>query len=171
MPNVWYIANGNKIITDEQWAQAGVSGSTVTWGPANGWSVDQSLFSEDQLTILDADPDFLLGQIGYRDLPEPPEGLSRLDPSYGYWVLTKQIRDEAFEAKESIPDDIAQAVPSMISDYVAENIGAGVVLGSTPGTVRVELFGETSDDFNPLPASWETLGKKTWYRRLPARKA
>ncbi|UJQ86697.1 esterase [Gordonia phage Jalebi] len=62
MANVWYIG-------DAQERTLTFGGSTFFWNKWNGWSINESAFTSQQLQELDADPGFLLGQTGPRTLP------------------------------------------------------------------------------------------------------
>lgn len=92
MPNVWYIGTpgGSRTITWQDWAGWGVQGDTVTWNAYNAWSLPHSMFSQDQLNILESDNEFLLGQEGPRLFPQP----DTLDEFYksGY-IYYQRIQD------------------------------------------------------------------------------
>ncbi|AWY06109.1 hydrolase [Gordonia phage Suzy] len=62
MPSVWYIGNA-----DERAVPFG--DQIFVWRDSNGWSLDESVFTNEQLNTLDADPSFLLGQNGPRENP------------------------------------------------------------------------------------------------------
>lgn len=93
MTNVWFIGSwGTRTITKEDWAGAGFVASTVTWSVDNGWSIDDTVFSSDQLLWLDADPGFLLGQTGPRVFPTPGPDLDNYSGSaYAYYRKIKDL--------------------------------------------------------------------------------
>ncbi|WNM65945.1 hypothetical protein SEA_BIRTHDAYBOY_4 [Gordonia phage BirthdayBoy] len=62
MANVWYIG-------DAQQRAYTFGANTFYWNVWNGWSLNESNFTADQLQELDADPGFLLGQTGPRTNP------------------------------------------------------------------------------------------------------
>lgn len=98
MPNVWFVGGnvqlgnvgGQRVISREDWASHGINADAVTWNHYNGWSVPHSVFSDDQLAILENDNEFLLGQEGPRLMPQP----TTLDEFYksGY-IYYKRIQD------------------------------------------------------------------------------
>lgn len=98
MPNVWFVGGnveignvgGQRVISRQDWASHGIDADTVTWNSYNGWSLPHSMFSSDQLAILQNDHEFLLGQEGPRLVPQP----KTLDEFYksGY-IYYKRIKD------------------------------------------------------------------------------
>lgn len=96
MTNVWFIGYQNeRTITAADWAANGIDAPTEEWNHDNGWAVPTTDFSSEQLALLDADSEFLLGQTGLRpgqytagEHPPVP-GKS----SAGYYEATKALFD------------------------------------------------------------------------------
>lgn len=61
MAVVWYVGLATtRIIDSTEWTRVGAAGSTKTWDATNGWSINQSAFTSDQLTFLGALNEFTL---------------------------------------------------------------------------------------------------------------
>jgi lysophospholipase L1-like esterase len=93
--SVWWIGEGtSRVISSADWLANGITADTVTWSAANGWSIPHSVFSLDQLNILGADSEFLMGQDGPR-LSRPPSNVAGYSESaYIYYRRIKDFHDD-----------------------------------------------------------------------------
>ncbi len=152
MTYVWWIGNGSsKTITSEQWLEQGIVADQVTWSAANGWSIQDSIFSGDQLDILSEDLEFLLGQTGPR-LHKPPmtTGDAR-DSAYVYAKRTKDLYDGM---PAYINSQVSAFVPSMTFGWgdAGEGMGVPLINGVPAGVPEPWPFAAYSGiTGNPLP--------------------
>ena len=93
MTNVWFVGNnGTRTISASDWLSVGIVAPTITWGPDNAWSIPDNIFTSQQLAILDADPEFLMGQTGPRTLPYfAGDGSNGLGSALAYYQATKDV--------------------------------------------------------------------------------
>lgn len=92
MPFVWYVGTSSyREITTQDWDEVGIIGPTYQWGADNGYAVDQSWFTPEQLGYLTVDPEFQVDKTGPRpDVPAPEDSVTRpykLDPAI-YKILS-----------------------------------------------------------------------------------
>lgn len=97
MPRVWYVGPyPYREITTADWDRVGQFGPHFQWSADNGWSIDQTQFTQGQLRYLDEDPEFLSGQEGLRpDTPAPEDSVIR--PYKVDATILKLVQD-AFKA-------------------------------------------------------------------------
>lgn len=100
MPNVWYIgASNERRIFNQVFRQS------------NGWAIDHTAFTPQQLVQLEADDSFLLNQDGLRTSPAPPPGgEDPHDPAFIYYEEVKRLYDLFVasydpDAEITIPDN------------------------------------------------------------------
>lgn len=95
MSDVWYVGDADsRTITAAQWAGNGITADTVVWSAENAWSVSESVFSSEQLALLDADANFSLGRSGPRLHPGPnptPVGVAALASAHAYYVAIREL--------------------------------------------------------------------------------
>lgn len=100
MPNVWYVGpHLERRISASDWLASGAPGTSVKWGPENGYAIDQATLSSGQLAVLANDQEFLLGQSGLRPTPPNPANQELNDFNYltaarAYYAGTKKIVDD-----------------------------------------------------------------------------
>lgn len=59
-------------ITAQEWRQVGITADTVVWGGFNGWSVDASNFTDDQIRkAIEPDSNFVIVGVDEGDEPQP----------------------------------------------------------------------------------------------------
>jgi len=98
MPNVWWTGNGHSYtISAAQWAQAGITSGTTEWNADNGWSINESAFTSDQMTLLEQQGDFTFGNEGPRERPGPFSIGDSKDSAYIYYKFIKDVYDELTE--------------------------------------------------------------------------
>ncbi|UVT30985.1 hypothetical protein SEA_PARVUSTARDA_4 [Gordonia phage ParvusTarda] len=120
MANVWYIG-------EAQERTLNFGASTFTWNIWNGWSIPESAFTSGQLTELDADPGFLLGQEGPRiDPPWQPDASVGIDALY-----LKEMRRIADAVKVFDPATKISKQPGNTRVYTNDSAGNPGSLGYT----------------------------------------
>ncbi|UVT31702.1 hypothetical protein SEA_PATOS_4 [Gordonia phage Patos] len=133
MANVWYIG-------DAQTREITLGGQIFTWNVWNGWSINESAFTSQQLQELDADPGFLLGQTGPR--ANPPWSA---DPITG--------RESVYLQKmRQIVDELPGFAESQVIDFLA---GKDAVIGEP---LEDDEFGVKFDDGDYFLRANETDG-------------
>lgn len=141
MTSTYYVGfSTTRTITTNDWDDLELPGPTVSWGPGNGWSVNESAFTPDQIDWLETQPEFLTGQI---DGPRPGAiaGDSALDLTD--YVLKSELNSLAAaqlvaagafkdSAQELVDDTIGTLTPGSnlglvrrTSTFVTTNITAG----------------------------------------------
>lgn len=126
MPNVWYIGSfDERRITPAEWGVKGIiTGATHVWNAKNAWSLDQSLFTINQLEILDRDPGFKLNQTGPRTMPALPDTHNDPEPSaFAYYKATKELYDLASLIKNNM-ELVLQTMPQMASDAIDADVAS-----------------------------------------------
>lgn len=100
MPDVWFIGFSSRTISSQDWAEFGIQADEVTWNSYNGWSIPHSVFSNDQLAILDSDGQFLIGQTGPRLFPEPRTLDDFSKSGYIYYKRIMEIYDAVIDVAQ-----------------------------------------------------------------------
>ena len=115
MASVWYVGGAyERRMTEDDWERADAPGNEAVWNEDNGWSVQESEFTADQLDVLQISPDFRTNQPdGPRDgWPVNPDGGQAGSESalaYYYYAKMAAIYDQFLamydpEAPVNVPD-------------------------------------------------------------------
>lgn len=143
---VWWVGSGNeRTISVADWFSNGIVADSITWNAANGYAVPESIFSSDQLNILESYGDFLRGQDGPRlnRPPSLPGGYS--ESAFIYYKRVKDLYDAWVAGGgggggvtlEQVNDAIAAAVANFVetSDMTtAINAAKNSLINGAPGT-------------------------------------
>lgn len=139
--DIWYVGPSNsRIITSAQWQANGFTADTVSWNTENGWAIPHNVFSSGQLAILEADPDFLLGQDGPRLHPAPnplPNSVESLASAFVYYRAMRGLIDRYNDVEQitAAAERTALAVrmrPSSSSLYPADDVVSYTVTHDDP---------------------------------------
>ena len=130
MTSTYYVGNANaRTIKAADWTALGLTGADVTWNAGNGWSINQSGLTVDQVAWLATQPEFLTGQ---PDGPRPGGSSGGGTPAFD---ITQYVAKTELGALAASALASAGAFRNEAQDIVDDTIGSRMP-GSRLGIVR-----------------------------------